>query len=147
MKTCATCKKEKDISEFTKNKSRKDGFNHSCKSCKKTHQRNWYNKACGEQKKRVAKRNREVKTSLIKTLFEYLKEHPCVKCGEADTVVLEFDHLRDKTCEVSKLIARAYSWERILEEIAKCQVLCANCHRRKTATDQNWTMHRLQNNL
>jgi 5-methylcytosine-specific restriction endonuclease McrA len=67
----------------------------------------------------------------------YLVKHPCVHCGETDPVVLEFDHLRDKKMAVSRLLRR-YSPKMVKEEIAKCQVLCANCHRRKTAADQKW---------
>jgi hypothetical protein len=144
MKICISCKTEKDLTEFTKNRSKKDGYNTSCRECKRKHQQAWYAKSSTAQKKRVFERNKRIRGTLLKQLFDYLTEHPCVKCGEADPVVLEFDHLRDKTTEISNLIARSYSWERVLEEIAKCQVLCANCHRRKTAIDQNWGIYKLQ---
>lgn len=63
---------------------------------------------------------------------EHLSEHPCVDCGEDDLVVLEFDHLRDKEANVSRLVASGVSWDRVMAEIEKCQVRCANCHRRVT---------------
>jgi hypothetical protein len=73
-------------------------------------------------------------------MCSYLEQHPCVDCGEADIVVLEFDH-RDPTTkrrDVAYLAARK-SWRTVLEEIAKCDVRCANCHRRKTALQFEWT--------
>ena len=69
---------------------------------------------------------------LQQQLLDYLHSHPCVDCGEADPVVLEFDHVRDKVANVSALIHAQRPWGVILEEIEKCQVRCANCHRRKT---------------
>ena len=65
-------------------------------------------------------------------VLAYLLEHPCVDCGETDPVVLDFDHLRDKTKNVSALLKS--TWTRILREIEKCDVVCANCHRRRTAS-------------
>lgn len=65
-------------------------------------------------------------------LWDYLLEHPCVNCGESDPVVLEFDHLRDKKFAISKAVCVGTSIPVLLSEIAKCQVLCANCHRRLT---------------
>jgi hypothetical protein len=64
-------------------------------------------------------------------VLEYLLTHPCVDCGETDPVVLEFDHLRDKLGNISAMYGHA--WRSILAEIAKCDVVCANCHRRRTA--------------
>lgn len=65
---------------------------------------------------------------------EYLRTHPCVDCGEDDPVCLDFDHIGDnKVLDVALLVQRAYSLKRIQEEIAKCNVRCANCHRKITA--------------
>lgn len=68
----------------------------------------------------------------IHFLVTYLREHPCVDCGETDPVVLEFDHLRDKKFAISKGL-QDRNWQDVLDEIAKCDVVCANCHRRRTA--------------
>ncbi len=52
--------------------------------------------------------------------------------------MLDFDHVREKVIEVSILVGNGTSWKRIEEEIAKCVVRCANCHRKKTAVDLGW---------
>jgi hypothetical protein len=70
-------------------------------------------------------------------LLDYFLTHPYVDCGESDPVVLEFDHLRDKSYNVSALL-RAWSWNRVLQEIEKCEVVCANCHKRRTAKQFGW---------
>jgi len=68
-------------------------------------------------------------------LFSYLLEHPCVECGEDDPVVLEFDHLPEfeKSFEIGRAVTSSTrSWESILIEMEKCEVVCCNCHRRRT---------------
>lgn len=71
---------------------------------------------------------------------EYLLNNPCVDCGEKDIVVLEFDHQDRtlKTAHVSSLVRARSSLELVKSEIEKCQVRCANCHRRITAKQFNW---------
>ncbi len=69
-------------------------------------------------------------------IIEYLNIHPCVKCGEKNPIVLEFHHIRDKDKKISDLIN--YSHNRLKKEIEKCQVLCSNCHKIITASQQNW---------
>lgn len=73
-------------------------------------------------------------------IHNYLLLHPCIDCGERDPIVLEFDH-RDpsnKTNEVTSLI-RSSSWKKILDEIKKCDVVCTNCHRIRTAHQYKWS--------
>lgn len=67
-------------------------------------------------------------------VHEFLLKNPCVDCGEKDPVVLDFDHVRgEKRTGVKRMLAGTYSLESVFEEIAKCEVRCANCHRRVTA--------------
>lgn len=71
-------------------------------------------------------------------MWDYLLKHPCVDCGETDPVVLEFDHVRGlKKYFVSTLIRKGYPILTIKREIMKCDVRCANCHRRVTAERLN----------
>jgi len=65
-------------------------------------------------------------------LLDFLAEHPCVDCGESDPIVLEFDHRGDKLFNVSYGL-RDRNWAAVLAEMEKCDVVCANCHRRRTA--------------
>ena len=90
----------------------------------------------------VAKNKLRRLTSFTK-LCEYLQGHPCVVCGEADIVVLDFDHVRGKKlfC-IGAGINDGYGWERIASEIKKCEVRCANCHRRKTAEQFSYSRFR-----
>lgn len=60
----------------------------------------------------------------------------CVECGyDGPQEALDFDH-RDptgKTLDIAAALSRATAFERIKAEVlAKCQLLCANCHRIKT---------------
>jgi len=67
-------------------------------------------------------------------LAEYLSDHPCVDCGESDPVVLEFDH-RDvaaKSFMIADAVRNGTSVATIMAEVEKCDVRCANCHRRRT---------------
>lgn len=71
----------------------------------------------------------------------YLAAHPCVDCGESDPVVLEFDH-RDPATKVGNIgdIVGKSGWglPRLEAEIAKCDVRCCNCHRKRTVAEAHW---------
>lgn len=76
---------------------------------------------------------------LRRYVLEYLLEHPCVDCGEKNPIVLEFDHIKgQKLSTISELKGSITRLERLKSEMDKCVVRCANCHRRKTATERGW---------
>ena len=68
-------------------------------------------------------------------VWGYLSTHPCVDCGEADPIVLEFDHRSrcEKRQTIANLLCKSISLSTLWSEIQKCDIRCANCHRKKTA--------------
>jgi 5-methylcytosine-specific restriction endonuclease McrA len=66
-------------------------------------------------------------------VIEYLEDHSCLDCGEEDIRVLEFDH-RDDCVKISDIgsMLRSAPFQRLKEEITKCDVRCRNCHTIKT---------------
>lgn len=82
---------------------------------------------------------RKRRTEQRRLVFDYLKVHPCVDCGNSNPIVLEFHHVRGvKEANVGSLISGGYSDETIFSEIAKCDVVCSNCHKIRTASIQGW---------
>src|SRR5437016_5813554 len=134
VKRCSGCEQEKEASEFQKNRSSKDGLQDQCKACRKITDRRMYLKRSPEQIARFREWNERAIKRNIRSTYENLLEHPCVDCGERDPVVLEFDHINgDKRGNIANLTRSGRSWKKIHAEIEKCEVRCANCHRRATA--------------
>lgn len=63
---------------------------------------------------------------------EILDKSSCITCGESHNACLDFHHRdpEEKVRAVTKMVLQRCSKERILKEIAKCDVLCSNCHRK-----------------
>ena len=72
-----------------------------------------------------------------------LSEAACVDCGLADPLLLQFDHVESKTKDIASLVRSACSSQRLINELNKCEVRCANCHRRRTAIHGGWFRARL----
>ena len=95
--------------------------------------RSWYerNKNNPEHRKRVKDFDNQRRKKLHEWVLEIKSEMGCKKCGVKHPAVLDFHHRdpAEKVCEVSTMGHRSLSKKKILEEIAKCDVYCANCHR------------------
>jgi len=134
MKICTICKEEKSKSEFNKKNIEKDKLQPHCRECSHKRFKIYYENNKEKQKKTVIETKKKVRRNNQAYVYNYLSEHPCVVCGEDDPIVLDFDHLRDKKECISVTLAK-WSLKNIIKEIEKCQILCANCHRRKTALE------------
>lgn len=139
MKRCSgPCKTSKPLHEFNK---RGSGLQTWCRLCNAARSRQYYaenrekhKRVIREQTLRYIKRNQD-------WIVEYLRQHPCCDCRESDIVVLEFDHRSDKLGNISNMVCEPVSLARLQVEVAKCDVVCANCHRRRTAKTQNHYKH------
>jgi len=139
MKKCCTCQTERNKKDFNKNKAKSDGLNSICRACSQARSRLYYRENRKKHLAVVTRKNKKRRKEVHQFIVEYLQLHPCVDCGEGNPVVLEFDHIKgDKKDAVSSLIQRRCSINTIKSEIDKCEIRCANCHRKKTAVDFNW---------
>ena len=132
MRRCGRCGGEKPVEEFAWRREAKGQRDNYCRPCRADYKQEHY--AANRQRyiNAAQNRKREVIAERVGFLLEYFRDHPCLDCGETDPVVLEFDHLRDKEFGISSGL-RDRNRQSVLDEIAKCDVVCANCHRRRTA--------------
>ncbi len=79
--------------------------------------------------------NKRQKEVLIQYLFQKLSNSKCVDCGEKDILVLDFDHIKEKEFNIAVLFKKRCAIKTLEKELNKCEVRCANCHRRKTAKE------------
>lgn len=144
MKRCCTCKRDLSLQDFAKNKAKRDGVSPQCRACKSVAQAAWYVAHKDKHQHDVRRNAARYKQENTRWVVAFLREHPCVDCAEADPVVLEFDHVRGKKLfAISVACAESYALATLQSEIAKCDVRCANCHRKKTAKERNTLRWRL----
>lgn len=142
-KKCGKCKEVKIVDDFYKNPAKKDGLATMCKSCQSKYQKQWYIRNRKKHQENAGKNHKKRQEERTKFVYEYLKFHPCVDCGETDPVVLHFDHVRGKkSANVSRL--KTNSLDVMLREIDKCEVRCANCHLRITAKRGGFLMYKMK---
>ena len=103
-----------------------------CRPCRAEYKRWHYAQNRARYSQQASSRNRKVLHERMEFILEYLATHPCTDCGESDILVLEFDHLRDKEFDIGYGI-RNRKWASVWKEIQKCEVVCVNCHKRRTA--------------
>jgi len=127
-KVCSKCKIEKSINEF-RLRNKLKGWRHSeCNLCHKSFTKPYYQK----YKKDYLARNKARRDTIYGYILAYKLEHPCEICGESEPVCLDFHHLRDKKFNISEAtyLLSLRNIEELKNEIAKCQILCSNCHRK-----------------
>lgn len=85
------------------------------------------------QRTKTQTNTRERRNAIVKFIQEYKSNKPCVDCKEVYPYwVMDFDHLRDKKFNIGQFRTTCQSLEVVKAEIAKCDLVCANCHRTRT---------------
>jgi 5-methylcytosine-specific restriction endonuclease McrA len=125
-KYCKKCDSTKPIEDFNIDRTRPDGRAFYCSPCRSAGQ---YERQA--RTRRVRQRERYL---VARELLDQMKSNPCTDCGGTfPTYVMEYDHRDPKTKRkaISTWCASGYI-KGMLEEIALCDLICANCHRIRT---------------
>jgi len=137
-KPCPKCLSTKSLQAFPRRGAGRSPSGY-CLECQRVYSRAHYrrNKAKHNARRHA---NQVVYVARNKQRMRvFLEDRSCIDCGNANPIVLEFDHVRGKKrYEISIMLNAGFAWARILEEVAKCEIRCANCHRVKTAVQLNW---------
>lgn len=128
-KRCPACEEQKDEDEFHR-WNRRDGRQVWCKPCRRAYDAAYHQRV--KDRRREQKRRRADET---RAFLRALKQgKPCADCGEVfDPAAMQWDHLPGfiKGGNLGDM-GRKASRGRLLEEIAKCELVCANCHAVRT---------------
>lgn len=147
-KRCYKCKEEKPLNEFSLDSSRKDGHTNRCKSCKKNYSKSHYvtniEKFKSSHKEWKSNNSHKIneyntkqsekRTQLKMKAIEY-KGGKCTDCGISahidNRVIFDFHHKNptDKEISLSSSSMIGLEWDKICEELEKCELLCSNCHK------------------
>lgn len=165
MKKCKSCEQELREDFFYKAPKTKDGLRSTCIACVKEKQAAWraknpdYHKKWREKNPTYQKiwrdkhnpdaaayaavrRDGSSRAFSARSIFgQILKMNPCVDCGEDDPIVLECDHLKDKDFNIGTAMRGVWK-SSFWDELEKCDIVCANCHKRRTANRNNsWRLN------
>lgn len=132
MKNCKGCNTDKRESEFHRHSNRADGLQVYCKLCKSLRSSNSF-KSKPELRALQVERNRFNRTANRDYVRAFKEKSGCMFCSEDPPSALDLHHI-DPTVKDSAVSQMLYNCkEKIDKEIAKCVVLCSNCHRKHHA--------------
>lgn len=130
-KICSGCKQSKSLNAFAKKAASRYGRQARCRECHSKYTRKHYQEN-KEFYKNKAKRNDAKYIARAQKIIDSYRRKPCTDCKLTYPLcVMEFDHVSDdKLYNVSDM--KVYSIKTLMREIAKCEIVCANCHRIRT---------------
>ena len=137
-KRCPRCGTTKPLADFARQTLTNSRPGSYCRLCQREYSHEHYLRNTRKHNLRRLANQRRYRLRNKELMDSRLAKECCVDCGESNRVVLEFDHVRGKKIgDISTMVGRAFTWKKIEDEMAKCEVRCANCHRRRTA-DKYW---------
>jgi hypothetical protein len=114
------------------------GFRALCKNCFSIYMKKYYKsnpEKYEKHKKDFVAKNDELYQLKTRAIIASRLRDGCFDCGEKDPVVLEFDHRdpKEKEYSIFSIMKTKVPEEVFINEINKCDVVCANCHKKRTA--------------
>lgn len=134
-KKCFKCGVCKDASDFARHSKTKDGLQRQCRECQKAYRRSHYLKNKDKYKDKANRYRSEFRKWFNSEIKAKLN---CQDCSDTRWWVLDFHHTDPSTkeIEISSLVSKcSKSW--LMQELKKCVVLCASCHRHRHYIESN----------
>ena len=130
---CPRCDRDLPLGSFDFRDAEKTRIQSYCRERAKAAWRDWYSKDGNRERHcRLVGKRRRARIGRHRVMVQEFKQLPCADCGKTfPPEVMDFDHIREKRLEVSRLLYVSGT-AALLEEIGKCEVVCANCHRIRT---------------
>lgn len=130
-RVCSKCAKRLQLQDFVVNKSCIEGHTQICKTCNNTAQNTRAKNNPNTSINRLKASNKAKAITRSKLLAYHDNELICVDCNYTSTIpdVFDYHHINpdEKLYEISSILD--YKWETVKNEVDKCVLLCANCHR------------------
>ena len=132
-RVCSRCGETKPAEDFPLRKKGRPQRHSYCRACKAVMQKNWYQRNKARHLENV-KAHKRLQIARNRALINEIKSAPCTDCGKRyPPPVMDLDHVRgQKVDDISRLVVRPVSARILLEEVAKCDLVCVNCHRDRT---------------
>lgn len=125
MKQCKRCGETKPLAAYHFVKANSDGRSGSCRLCVNNKNRGWYDKTRRRRQDAANGRNQRVKQEMVDRFGG--------RCGDCKNsypnCVYEFHHLDPASKDVNPSKALTWTKDRRERELAKCIMLCSNCHK------------------
>lgn len=130
---CTVCAVDQDDEAFAWKNRAAGRRATTCRSCKATQQRAWYEANRTRHVANVAARG-ATQMAIVRAYIREAKDRPCADCSiRYPWYVMDFDHVRGKkVSDISRMVARRATLAAVKAEVAKCEVVCSNCHRART---------------
>lgn len=136
---CTKCHLHKDETEYRLINKAKGRLSSWCKLCFSAYEREKW-KTSPERRESNKSANKKRKTRNSQFVWDFLKTKACMDCSEPETILLEFDH-RDRSTKkfcISEAVRSSVSIETLKKEMNKCDVVCGNCHKRRTVIQMGY---------
>lgn len=125
---CGSCGLDRPEDFFNfKTKGKRQGY---CRECSRLYSRNYYRDNKERFSADILARKKRMVAENKASLNDIKSSLGCAACGEREPCCLDFHHLESDSKEFSIASGRHYCLDRLLREVAKCAVLCSNCHRK-----------------
>jgi hypothetical protein len=142
---CSDCRESKPLDMFN---AKGKWFQTYCKSCQSIRAKAWYRKNMASHKSNCIASAVE-RRAFLRKIVDAKKAVACADCkNEFPVICMDFDHVRgNKVGNIASLASGRSGEKKLFDELEKCEVVCSNCHRIRTAERAGYRVRSIHQQL